>query len=128
MTEEAVKAVFNQVRNGANYMVRHYFVRTFLYSDGVKDFCTAAGAYWFLDIVATALHTEYMQDGGADGTLGVVKLRVKEGGARITLSLDDDAPHSFTTHVTYTDCPDGEYTFLIQYDGESTSFILVSEY
>ena len=38
---------------GSEHWYRHLLVRAFIYTDGAETFAEMAGAYWFLDIVAT---------------------------------------------------------------------------
>ena len=54
MNTEALHKAINEVRNGANFFVRHPLCRNVLYSDGVQE-VAETGYYWLLGILATEL-------------------------------------------------------------------------
>ncbi len=53
IAREALRDLLDEPRNGANQFLRHPLVHSFIYTDGVREIATLAGAYWLLDIVAT---------------------------------------------------------------------------
>lgn len=118
-------AAYNESRNGANCLVRHPLVRSFLYSDGVQE-CAEAGAYWLLDVLATEI-PGMMRESGLG--LAVVKVAVKDGEATITCEKWDDDDNPYRRHVTWTDLPEGEWLFYVADNGDRTfTCILPSEY
>ena len=114
---------YNEPRNGANGFYRHPLVPKFHYSDGVRD-CAQAGLYWLLDILATEGVQKIRK---ADVSLATVTLTVKGDKATLVLSGSGDVVF-WTRKITYTDAPEGVWSFLIGDEGERISMILVSEY
>lgn len=123
MNIELFQQTYNKSRNGANEFFRHPLARRVIYSDGVHD-CAEAGIYWLVDIAATELPRHLY----ADGTLGVLRVSVKHSKAHMALETDDDTPPVWKKVVTYTDLPDGVWTFFLTNDGKQVTMILPSEY
>ena len=124
MNQDQFRLVYAESRNGANDMIRHPLFRKLIYSDGIHDLCET-GVYWLLDIFGTEV-VKAMQ--GAD-SLGVIKVVVADSGAKLSLSLEDDAPNIWTREIEFTDMPDGEWKFFITNDGSGEcTLILMSEY
>lgn len=124
MDIEAFKKAYTESRNGTDNYYRHSLVRNFVYTDGVRD-CAQAGCYWLIDILAT----ETLKIVRAEaGVLGIVTVTVADSKADIDLKFADDAPPAWTRHVEFTDLPDGEWLFGLQYDGERAVLYLLSEH
>lgn len=92
---------------GTEHWYRHPLVRSFLYTDGVRIFCTMAEAYWFLDIVATEVlpiqtHQPFI----------AVTLAVKGDTAVITAE-DGNYNHLWKRDIAFTDCPEGDWKFYL---------------
>jgi hypothetical protein len=109
----------------ANYYgTEQYYVnplyRWLKYTDGVHAFVNNAGggAYWFLDIVGTALHALYQEHGFLSITLTAQANR-----AMIAVT-DGDDKRLYQKQIEYTDCPDGTYKFFLTDD----VLMLTSEY
>lgn len=113
---------YNESRNGANRFYRHPLVRTFIYSDGVQE-VAEAGCYWMLDIIGTEC-LSLVRD---EGRQGIVNVEVQDGKASMRLSFDDDST-AWRKKVDYTDMPDGDWAFVLGWDGQKMSMILLSEY
>jgi hypothetical protein len=124
MNIDAFKTAYGESRNGANYFVRHWAVRSFQFSDGVEQ-CAGAGCMWLLDILAT----EFAKPLRATGEyMGIVDVRVENKTASITMTTTDDEPPVYTRNVGYTDMPDGTWKFFLADEGERFALILPTEY
>lgn len=123
MNKEAFLAAYNEPRNGANEFYKHSMVRSFAYSDGVRD-CALAGMYWLLDIAATEVIQVMKKKGEVLGSFGV---KVDGQGAVITLLGSGDIK-LWSKKIDHTDMPKGEWDFLIGDDGPRYTMILVTEY
>jgi len=93
------------------------FAPKLVHTDGVQYFADEAGAYWFLDIIAT----EYYPLQKEDPFLSIY-LMVRNGKARITCQ-DGDLKVLRHRDIS-TDCPDGEYSFYLV----DNVLMLTSEY
>ncbi len=122
MDSEKFITTYGESRNGANCFYRHWAVRKFQYSDGVKD-CADCGMHWFLDVVATEapahLHV---------GDMGIIEMFVSEGIANIHMTLSDSEPPVWSRRQINTDCPSGAWTFYLAHEGERYALILPTEY
>jgi hypothetical protein len=88
------------------------------HTDGVQYFAEQAGAFWFLDIVATEIYP--FSDKYPFMT---IYLTVKDGEAEIIVQ-DGDISRVFQRHINFTDCPEGTYEFFLTDD----VLMLCSEY
>lgn len=121
MKTEEFKRVYSESRNGANHFVYHWANRKFQYSDGVQE-CAHCGLFWFLDICATEVAGLI-----PFGEMGETHLKVKDGAGHAFTSLQDDAPPVWERKDIHTDCPDGDWVFLIVNEGHRIAMILPSE-
>ena len=90
---------------GTENWYMHPFNRNMTYTDGVKYFAEVAGAYWFIDIVATE----------------VFPLQKLEPFITLTLTVNDNKAVIEATDgnehklwhkpIPFTDCPSGEWKF-----------------
>ena len=92
---------------GSEHWYRHFFVRNFIYTDGVKHFCEKAEAFWFLDKVATEIGSIKFPSNFA-----VVKLTVNDDMSATVSYINWDNITIREEHISWTDCPEGEWTFL----------------
>jgi hypothetical protein len=98
--------------------------KTFVFSpnlkhtDGVQYFAEQAGAFWFLDIVATEIYP--FSDKYPFMT---IYLTAKDRKADIIVQ-DGDISRLFQRHINFTDCPEGTYEFFLTDD----VLMLCSEY
>ena len=97
---------------------RHPLNRSMLLTDGVVYFADQAGAWWFLDIVAT----EVMRFHRMKPFL-VIDLDVASDKAVIRVSDGNDAV-LFSRHIHFTDAPDGLWRFYLT----DSVMLLPSEY
>jgi hypothetical protein len=88
------------------------------HTDGVQYFAEQAGAFGFLDIVATEIYP--FSDKYPFMT---IYLTVKDGKAEIIVQ-DGDVSRLFQRQIEFTDCPDGVYEFFLTDD----VLMLCSEY
>lgn len=102
-TQELKAALANYY--GSETFYRHGLNRRMLYTDGAQAFAVLAGAYWFLDIVATELFALQAKE----DFLSTV-LHVEGSKAKITAD-DGNGNDLFTKSIDYTDCPEGEWKF-----------------
>lgn len=98
-----------------------HWTRSCVYTDGVKYFAEKAGAYWFLDILAT----EFTFVCKRHEFLGVT-LAVKDGTASIIVD-DGDGKVLRRRKIDFTDCPEGDWKFYF-IDGARPTILLPSEY
>lgn len=122
MDAKKFEEIFNESRNGCSGYFRHWAVRNFVYTDGVKDLADT-GVHWLLDIIATEVAQKVPV-----GPVGVITCIVDDSGAAITLSLEDDAPAVWARKIDFTDMPIGKWAFIIQNDGTNVVMILTTEY
>jgi len=90
-------------------------------TDGVKYFADEAGAYWFLDIVATEIEPLLVRE-----EFIAITLRIEVGKAFITATDGNDGD-LFKKFIPFTDCPEGDYNFFLQ-KAERIVLMLTSEY
>ena len=110
-TEQFISA-YNESRNGTDRYHRVLpFVPRFLVTDGVLA-CADAGCFWLTDIFATELTRKLNV-----GDMGIVKVKVKDKQADLSMSLSDDTPSAWRKHIDFTDMPEGTWTFYISNDG-----------
>lgn len=103
---------------GSEHWYRHPLARACLYTDGAKLFAEMAGAYWFLDIVATEVLTFQKKEEFIVVTLAVT-------GSKAVITADDGNGNVFWTRdIEFTDCPEGEWKFFLQ----NSTFFVPSEY
>lgn len=103
---------------GSEHWYRHPLVRPFIYTDGPKLFADMAGAYWFLDIVATEVLPFQKKEEFIVVTLTVT-------GSKARISTDDGNGQVFWTRdIDFTDCPEGEWKFYLV----NNTFHVPSEY
>ncbi len=97
---------------GTSQWYRHGLERSMLYTDGVRYFAERAGAYWFLDIVATELFVVQLGAGRLDVTLTVADDRAAieaKIGPAAGCGLDGVI---WRKRITFTDCPAGVWRFV----------------
>lgn len=90
---------------GSNVVYRHALNRNVVYTEGVQYFAEQAGAYWFLDILATepAILKQARE-------FASIELKVKDDKATI-LVTDGDDHEVYRQEIGYTDCPEGDWHF-----------------
>lgn len=126
MDAQAFTQTYNESRNGANFLIHHPFVGRFKFSDGVQELAEH-GCYWLLDILATELVDHFRNR--PDDVLIIVKVVVKDDEALITASARDDDPTPWTREITFTDMPEGEWSFIVGQDEPGRfTMILINEY
>lgn len=103
---------------GSEHWYRHALVRPFLYTDGVKLFADMAGAYWFLDIIATEVFRYQAREEFIH-----IKMDVK-GGAAVITADDGNGAVFWSRNIDFTDCPEGEWRFYLA----NSTMLLPSEY
>lgn len=116
---------------GTQDVFRHSIVRSFVYTEGVKDFAENAGggAYWLLDILATEPEIRSLIKGSG---MAFATLKVNGGKGRLSVDDGNDSPPVYTRDLDYTDCPSGEWMFYMsetEVAGQQVTMILLpSEY
>lgn len=86
---------------------RHGINKHLLLTDGVVYFADTAGAWWFLDIIAT----EVMMLQAKHPFLALL-LDVREGEADIHVT-DGDGLRLYRRHIHFTDAPTGQWRFYL---------------
>lgn len=99
---------------GSEVVYRHGLNKRVLYTEGVQRFAEAAGAYWFLDILATEpdIIVEAQE-------FAVVRLQVSEYSTAVIVvtdgGRDGNAPKVvFRRALEFTDCPPGTWEFFFE--------------
>ena len=83
------------------------FAPAMRHTDGVEFFCNEAGAFWFLDIVATEYFNLQKKYPFMSITLSVIN-------EKATISVEDGDNNTIATkQIKYTDCPSGAYGFFL---------------
>lgn len=127
MNIEALHKAINEVRNGANFFVRHPLCRNVQYSDGVQE-VAKEGCYWVLELLATELPDKFKLNEEVSNQC-IIKVRANGSRAQITAEFDDGII-AWRKAVEYTDLPDGVITLLMADDKDGPSpykIILISE-
>ena len=125
MTDTAsLKSELSQFTGTERYY-RHSLVRTVTYTDGVKHFADAAGAYWLLDILATEL-TGHVRT----NEIIFITATSKDGKATLTAVRDKGEPPLWTKNIEFTDLPEGEWDLWFALGGpyDTLVILLPSEY
>ena len=104
---------------GSQTIFKHSINPRFFYTEGVQCFAEEAGAYWFLDIVATDIWEFCLSLDFASVVLAVGE----SGGAAIGVE-DGDGGVLWRKGIAYTDCPEGEWIFFYQ----NSTLLLPLEY
>ena len=98
-----------QFMGGGEDIYKHRLVKSFNYTEGVREFAREAGggAYWMLDILATepAIIKQIK-----DRRFALVLLKVTGSTALLTVADDSGVPPLFTRTIDYTDCPEAPVT------------------
>ena len=123
-TEAFIKA-YKESRNGASFFVRHPLVRSFIFSDGMKE-CAEAGCYWLLDVLATEIQANIFKQ--KQCTLCIAQVVVKDQKCQITGEFFEDDPTPYTKQIPYTDLPEGTWNFYLSYEDDKVICFLPSEY
>lgn len=92
---------------GTEQWYRHGINRRMLFTDGVRYFAEQAGAYWFLDIVATEIFPLLVHE-----PFLAITLKVDDGEADI-VGDDGNGRVVYKRHINFTDAPDGDWRFYL---------------
>jgi len=134
MTEEMskeslkLKNYIEMPRNGANNFYRHWFVKKFIYTDGVDEYLKRASCYWLLDKLATegynALKTQVPDS-------FYLKISVTEsdgvGLNNCVIKIKDYLKNTIYEAKIRTDHPIGKFRFVIAFDGDVVTWCLHAE-
>lgn len=117
---------YNLHRNGCNGFYRHSLVRSFHYSDGVRD-CAIAGCYWLLDIMATELPI-VLRRHRHESSLVTVSAIIN-GGKSVLKAITPAGKQVWSKRIDTTDMPIGVWKFEVTDELENgLRCILPSEY
>lgn len=98
-----------QFMGGGEDIYKHALVKSFNYTEGVREFAQEAGngAYWLLDILATEpVITKHIKDHG----FAIVQLKVIRSVAVLNVSNDIGVPPLYSRTIDFTDCPEAPVT------------------
>lgn len=98
-----------QFMGGGEDIYKHALVKSFNYTEGVREFAQEAGngAYWLLDILATEpAIIKHIKDCG----FALVLLKVTGSTALLTVADDSDVPPLYARTINFTDCPEAPVT------------------
>jgi hypothetical protein len=124
MDTNAFTQAYRESRNGANYFVRHFFVRSFQFSDGVEA-CAAAGCFWLLDILATEV-PQVMKAKREE--MLTIHVDVTEDGKATITGLGSGDIEVYRRPIDSTDMPPGRWTFILVDEESRRALILPTEY
>jgi ABC-type dipeptide/oligopeptide/nickel transport system permease subunit len=135
-TAQRLNEVMAEYMGGSERRYRHQFNPRFIYTEGAQAVAEAAGAYWLLDLIGLEISPIYAAAWlKGEASIGIVTLEVfgDKASAKVTLSLEDDAPVAFERDLTYTDFPQGKWNFYLGTDeiGEDsyvTTLMIPAEY
>lgn len=116
--ESTTKLDLSQFIGTTAYHRTFLFNKNLVHTDGVQYFADTAGAYWFLDIVATEFYPLTKKDPFLS-----IQLAVEDGIADICVE-DGDCEIITQKHIPHTNCPDGLYKFFLT----DNVLMLTSEY
>ena len=125
MNTEAFIKAYEESRNGTYFFERHPLVRSFTFSDGMKE-CAEAGCYWLLAILATEIQPNQFKE--KQSTLCIVQVVVKDQKCEITGEFFDGDSSPYSKRVSYTDLPEGTWNFYLSLEDSKVICILPSEY
>lgn len=108
---------------GSERLYFNLLYRTMRYTDGVKFFANAAGAYWLLDIIGTEYHPKTVGQNPEWGYFLSIKTEVKDSMAVIRVTDGNDTTF-VERQVSFTDCPEGLWSFYLT----DNVLLLPSEY
>lgn len=114
----ATKLDLSQFTGTEAYHRTFMFTPKLVHTDGVQYFADNAGAYWFLDIVATEIYPLLRQ-------YPFISLKFVSTGSRGAIHIEDgDCNTIKVRRIEHTDCPEGQYDFFLTDD----VLMLTSEY
>jgi hypothetical protein len=122
------KRIYAESRNGVNQFYFHPLVRSFSYSDGVRDLANT-GCHWLLDILATELPAQFEKYKEVNNTC-VIKVHVSDNITTLSAEFEDEVV-GWSRSLNYTDLPVGDWTLYCadDYAGPSRyKLILLTEY
>ena len=125
MNTEAFIKAYKESRNRASFFVRHPWVRSFLYSDGMQE-CAEAGCYWLLDALATGIQANIFKQ--RQRTFCIAQVVVKDQKCQITGEFFENDPTPYTKQMPYTNLPEGTWNFYLSYEDDKVICFLPSEY
>lgn len=120
-TKTLTKADLRQF-TGTEQWYRHW-IKTLIYTEGIKYVADTVGAYWFLDIVATE-HVPLLKQ----NPLLEIILTVADDETAVITAGDGDTPPIWTRKLDYTDFPAGTWKFYLADSGDANVLLLPSEY
>ena len=112
MAEGTVVSKSDELREGLRQFsgTEHWYKMPFskaTYTDGVKYFAETAGAYWFLDIVATELAPMQRKEEFIHIILSVANNEA------LIRAGDGNENNFWSRKISFTDCPEGDWHFYL---------------
>jgi hypothetical protein len=104
---------------GTEQWYRHALNRSVTYTDGVRHFADAAGAHWFLDILATEIPPFAKREGFL-----AIKMVVAKSKAKIAAD-DGNGKVLWKRAIRFTDCPEGEWMFFMAPGGPQGTIVIM---
>lgn len=123
MNTQDLKNLMDNFTGGSDERFRSWCNPKCIWSQGVHSVANEAGAHWLLDIIATEVAPLCLQrwDSGEGDSTTFFRMLVAKGKADLWLEADLDEPRLWQRKVSYTDFPDGDWTFYLGVDGLITS-------
>ena len=117
MDKQDLNNLMDGFSGGSYGRTRHWIVRCFIYSEGIKAVADKAGCHWLLDIVATEVAPICLEEWKSkEEHMHFLRMTVRDDKADIWLERDDGEPHLWDRHIGYTDFPEGDWTFYLGID------------
>lgn len=120
LTSEELKKELNYFYGTENYYKNN--LMRIRYTDGVKFFAEAAGAYWFLQEVNNGYVRLLMKM--PKSMLEFLNIKVVSKNRKAVITIADGDKVYFTRRISFTDMPEGEWEFYLIND----IMLLPSEY
>lgn len=117
MTPKELIALLDEPRNGCNEYIRHPLCRNFIYTDGVQEVASKAGAYWLLDIIGTEAVPALLAPREFRVGTGLIEVNVEMDEAIISLTTSDWEPPLWKRKIVWTDFPEGKWVFKLADQG-----------
>ena len=129
MNTQDFHRALKEVRNGADYFMRHPLTPRSLISSGLREVADT-GCWWLVDLLCTGYAHQLKLDDKAGRISGtpIVEVKTRGGVTRVALSYGDDEPPTHKNKIDPSCLPDGGFSILGGVEDGQAMFYLLSEY
>lgn len=113
---------------GSERFYRHALIKSLVYTEGMQAFAEYANAYWFIDCVASYLHTISKNNMKHQDFFNIVGVKVKDNSGHFYVRHDSNTRKYIKQDIPFIDLPNGEYTFYLIYNGQGYTLLVKTEY